>query len=339
MKQASPILRVVVVCSFAFPTVIRHSASVIINALVPPMLRPVRSAAPLLPRGGAILCGAVLLLSALSGCQPRPTAQESSLLRCTLETAVLFGLTVNEARDAIIAQGAGIPLMTSAADNPFSTAPLAQSPAFFNFPRTGTVGINLNDADAFTSNAAPFASGTATVTYKAVEPGESIFVGGRQSGNVTYQVVVTLTSRAVCASPVDGSTVSMANGSSYAFVLRLNWTLGLPSRIPTWTMSSAMDLTDVTIAASGVHVVENWDIVAHGDRLAVVILNANNGYLNVSRALAAHWSMTLSSGGQTHTLVWDRPQINIVTLTIDGVVHGPFTNGEFFNWCGESPNG
>jgi hypothetical protein len=90
--------------------------------------------------------------------------------------------------------------------------------------------------------------------------------------------------------------------SGYAFTLRVNRILvRLSARPPTWTMGATMELNDVTIAASGVHVVDNWDIAAHGDRLAVTILTADSGYLNVRRATAAPWSITQTSGGPSHT--------------------------------------
>ena len=290
-----------------------------------------------------------LLLTAATACTSRgPTVDEIAIVQDSYQVVELMGLTAVAVGDVIVAQGTGVPLLTSEAASERSRLDLARVPMTFKFAEKGEALVDLDAPDTFMRDFAPTVSGALKAEFAAV--GADGYAVRVDAGNIVYDVTVTCTSDCVYTSPVDATTITLAKGTTYHFILHLDWEVFAPTHpfstepqveAPRWNLGAQVELKGVQVAAAGARGgngldVERWTTTAHGERTSKTVLEVADGHLQASRSVVADWSLATTLNGVPHVMLVHRPAFDQVTLTIDGVAHGPYSLQKLSDYFGFS---
>jgi hypothetical protein len=275
---------------------------------------------------------ATLALSALMlpGCQQQddddvaaPPATATATAQEANAAIEALSLSTTIATDAIISAGSGQTLETEDKE----TASLTSSSAVadddgFTFATSGTVMVDL-DASGPGGDRYPNASGSFTVTFDSSGSGGPVIgspVGG--AGIVAYTVTVTATSDCTFTDPRCNATAIIANGSSYSYDVEITWNW---SDAGHWAIQSDVDLTSNGLSGSGSRPGVTWTTSLSGSRHALTALSYNAGAFTTTRTVTSDWTVDTERNGVPHTVVWHRPALDRIFITVDGTTYGPYT--------------
>lgn len=276
-----------------------------------------------------------LALSALllPGCQQeedgvaRPPASATATAQESNSAVEALTLSTTIATDAIMSAGSGQTLKTADEETASPTSSSASSsatadPDGFTFAVSGTVNVDL-DATGPGGDRYPNASGTFAVVYDSSGSGGPVVgspVGG--AGIVAYTVTVTATSDCTFTDPRCNATATIANGSSYTYEVEIVWNWTDANH---WSVQSDVDLSSSNLSGSGSRPGVTWISSLSGSRHAVTGLTYNAGTLTVTRTIVGDWTVNTVRNGIPHTVVWHRPALDRIFITVDGTTYGPYT--------------
>lgn len=249
------------------------------------------------------------------------TAQESN----SAVEALTLSTTI--ATDAILSAGSGQTLKTDDKESASGTASVAADQDGFTFAVSGTATVDL-DAAGPGGDRHPNASGTFTVAYDSSGSGGPVVgspVGG--AGIVAYTVTVTATSDCTFTDPRCNATATITSGSSYTYEVEITWNW---TDADHWTVQSDVQLTSAALSGSGTRPGVTWTTSLSGSRRAVTGLSYDAGIFTVTRTVIGDWTVDTVRNGVAHTVVWHRPALDRIFVTVDGATYGPYTLGQIW---------
>ncbi len=228
--------------------------------------------------------------------------------------------------DAIISGGTGTTVSTSdvsAGSATMSAQPAsgaqARSATAFDFTTSGTLTVDLDAVDGAGHDRFPNATGSFTVSWTgSVVASQPTGTGGTAG----YDVTVTYDTDCVFTDPVSGAVATIQHGSTHAYTLELAWSRTDASH---WTIDADHHLNVPSFAETLVHGADTWSGALVGNRHEVDHLVDTAGVLSLSRTVVADWTVDLSENAVSHHIVWHRPALDTIYVTVDGTTYGPYT--------------
>jgi hypothetical protein len=285
----------------------------------------------------ATVCAVALLFA---GCQSEEdgasapsagavtTAQEanSAIEALSLSSAI--------ATDALLSAGSGTTVTTSGSETATSTTSLdgstAKSASTFSFAVSGTVTVDLDQTLPGGGDRYPNATGTFSVAYDSSGNGGPVIgTPGGTSGLVAYDVTVTAVTPCTFTDPRCGAATTIAAGSSYTYEVEIGWNR---TDATTWSMHSDTRLSSSGLSGSGARAGVTWSASLSGTRRALNQLSYANNALTVTRTVTGDWTVNTVRNGVPHTVIWHRPALDRIFITVDGTTYGPYTLGQVWWW-------
>ena len=260
------------------------------------------------------------------------TAAERELIDTANSGISLSDKLVTLATDEIIQDGTGGSIK--------SIRGKAEAPTAISFSGTVSVTIDLDADDGLGGDAFPYWTGIVDITASG-----SVIDNG-DSGSVTYTVdIYRTTDITVTNQNAAGkwTSATAAEGAGLQFVLDISWTVTDVDNClisisfdaaRSAATANALPLTIVTPAGT---VSAELDEAIHN----ALTLGASGGELVFSASVSGHREVTWTAGAETHTVrvavdigvsVQGATEVTIqdsITVTVDGVVFGPYTALEF----------
>jgi hypothetical protein len=263
---------------------------------------------------------AIAGLACLAGCgstgssSAKPSADQSATAQDSATSLAALDRTTDVANLAIINDG------THGAARSNGLATLAETS--FTFSADGSATIDLDGTDGAGHDLYPNASGTFTVTWHgsvvASQPTGS-------AGVADYAVSVHYDTACVFTDPRCAKTATIAAGATLAYAAELSWNRVSDAQ---WTVDAQTDHSADGFSLT----VQDHDVTTtvavDGSRHATGHLAYSGGTLSASKTVVAHWTVDITRGAEHHTVVWDRPELNQIWITVDGVKYGPYTLAE-----------
>ncbi len=253
------------------------------------------------------------------------TAQESN--------SAIEALTLSStiATDAILSNGSGQTVTTSdkeTASSGGAGSSLTADADGFTFATSGTVTVDLDATTPGGADRHPYATGTFSVAYDSSGNGGPV-VGSPvgSAGIVAYTVTVTALSNCTFTDPRCTATTTIATGSSYTYEVEITWNW---TDAEHWTIHSDVDLASSGLSGNGTRPGVTWSAQLSGSRHAVSTLGYNAGTWSLTRTVTADWTVNTVRNGIPHTVVWHRPALDRVFITVDGTTYGPYTLGQLW---------
>jgi hypothetical protein len=189
----------------------------------------------------------------------------------------------------------------------------------FDFTTSGSLTVDLDAVDGGGHDRFPNATGTFTVAWNgSVVASQPTGTGGTAG----YDVTVTYGTDCVFTDPVSGAVATIHQGSAMTYTLELAWSRADATH---WTVDADRHLTVPTFAETVVKAPDTWDGTLTGNRHEVDHLAYAAGTLSLTRTVVADWTATLAKNGVSHTVVWHRPALDTIYVTVDGTTYGPYT--------------
>jgi len=280
-----------------------------------------------------ILTGSALLLP---GCQQQDEADGSAAPSAVTATTAqeassateALSLSSSIATDAILSAGSGQMVETSGSESAQSTTSVGASASLadadgFSFSTSGIVTVDL---DAFATGGGdryPNASGTFSVAYDSSGSGGPV-VGSPvgSAGIVAYAVTVTALSDCTFTDPRCNAATTIAAGSSYQYDVEVTWNWTDANH---WTLQSDVDLASSGLSGSGSRADTTWSASLSGARHALTALGYNAGTLSLTRTVTGDWTINTVKNSVPHVVIWHRPALDRIFITVDGTTYGPYT--------------
>jgi len=226
--------------------------------------------------------------------------------------------TMNAATDALVNEGSGGAVAAKGAPQ------AGKSAAAFNFQANVNVTIDLDDVDAHGADRFPNASGQLNIVAAGTITGTST------AGSASYDVRTNWVTEGVFTDPVSGVVAKMAQGSGieYSVDIEWRWTSDLD-----WSISATSDLSGnhtVTVIDGGV----TYVATASGSRHVDASFTRTPSSFSIVFSVTGTRTVTVTNGVETHVVVVDVDGLDKITITVDGVVYGPYTAVQirrFFN--------
>lgn len=286
-----------------------------------------------------LVVAVALSVLALPGCQQEEQEQGAPSTPPATATATAqeansaieaLSLSTTIATDAILSAGSGQTVTTSDKQGASSTsASLTADADGFTFSTSGTVTVDL-DATGPGGDRHPNASGTFSVAYDSSGNGGPVIgspVGS--AGIVAYTVTVTALTDCSFTDPRCQATTTITSGSSYTYEVEITWNWTDANH---WSIQSDVDLASSGLSGSGSRPGVTWSATLSGSRRALTALGYNAGTLSLTRTVTADWTVATVRNGIPHTVVWHRPALDTIFITVDGTTYGPYTVGQVWAW-------
>lgn len=265
--------------------------------------------------------------------RPAPSAATTATAQESNSAVEALSLSASIATDAIMSAGSGETVTTSDSESASTTktvAPVASdqpqaAAAGFAFSTSGTVTVDL-DALSSGSDRYPNASGTFSVAYDSSGNGGPV-VGSPvgSAGIVAYAVTVTALTNCTFTDPRCSAATTLASGSSYSYDVEVVWNWTDANH---WTLHSDVDLASTGLSGAGTRPGVTWTASLSGSRHARTGLTSTAGTLAITRTVTADWTVNTVRNGVPHAVVWHRPELDRIFVTVDGATYGPYTVGE-----------
>lgn len=273
---------------------------------------------------------------ALSGCQQQeeenggsaPPVAATATAQEANSAVEALSLSSTIATDAILSAGSGQAVTTSDKEGASSSASATADDDGFTFATSGTVTVDLDATGPGGADRHPHASGMFSVAYDSSGNGGPVLgspVGS--AGIVAYAVTVTALSDCIFTDPRCSATATIASGSSYTYDVEVTWNW---SDAGHWTIQSDVDLATGNLAGNGSRPGVTWSAVLGGSRHAFTALAYDAGTLSFTRTVTADWTVDTVRNGIPHTVVWHRPALDRIFITVDGTTYGPYTLGQLW---------
>ncbi|HEX3132484.1 MAG TPA: hypothetical protein VHX44_02750 [Planctomycetota bacterium] len=283
----------------------------------------------------ALACSAIVL----PGCQQQsgdngpavPPAASATTAQEAGSAVESLSLSSSIATDAILSAGAGQTVETSSSESAKSTSAVSSSASVaaasgFSFATSGTVTVDLDTLATGGGDRYPNATGTFSVAYDSSGSGGPVVgspVGG--AGIVAYSVTVTALSDCTFTDPRCSAATTIAAGSSYHYEVEITWNWTDANH---WTLQSDVDLTSSGLSGNGTRAATTWSASLSGARHALNVLSYNTGALSLTRTVTGDWTINTVKNGIPHVVVWHRPALDRIFITVDGTTYGPYTVGQ-----------
>ncbi len=263
------------------------------------------------------------------------TAQESN------SAVEALSVSASIATDAIMSTGSGQTVTTSDSESAATTKSVSQgeitsvttsaveakaASAGFTFATSGTVTVNLDELTSGGADRYPNASGTFSVVYDSSGNGGPV-VGSPvgSAGIVAYTVTVTALTDCIFTDPRCSAATTIISGASYSYDVEVVWNWTDANH---WTLHSDVDLVSSGLSGTGTRPGVTWTASLSGSRHAVTGLTYTAGTLAITRTVVADWTVNTVRNGTPHTVVWHRPELDRIFVTVDGTTYGPYTVGQ-----------
>jgi hypothetical protein len=286
-----------------------------------------------------LIVAVVFSTLALPGCQQggddasstsAPPATATATAQEANSAIEALSLSSTIATDAILTSGSGQAVTTSDKEGASTaSASLAADADGFTFATSGTVTVDL-DAVGPGGDRHPNASGIFSVAYDSSGNGGPV-VGspGGTAGIVAYTVTVTAMSDCTFTDPRCQAATTITTGSSYTYEVEITWNW---TDADHWTIQSDVDLASSGLSGSGSRPGVTWSATLSGSRRALTALSYNAGTLASTRTVTADWTVDTVRNGIPHTVVWHRPSLDRIFISVDGTTYGPYTVAQVWTW-------
>ncbi len=272
-------------------------------------------------RACVILTSAALLAAA--GCgktesKPTTTATADSSVKQSSTAVASIAETTKVATDSILAGGTGSAVTTKAAEG------AAAAP--FSFAANGDFDVDFDSTGTDGKDRFPAATGVMHVHYDGSVVGSSPAGSGGVAG---WTVAVTFPVDVVYTDPKTHDVSTIVAGSTLGYALNVSW-----NRVDdkNWNVQTSYDVPAATgnVDIRTKLVSEAETVTAHvvGNQHVDATATAVGGSVIVTYAVQEHWDTTVSNGTQSQHVIWDRPSTDAITITVNDVVHGPFSRAQ-----------
>lgn len=274
---------------------------------------------------GAALATLVLVAGCGSGSSTNATVQNAGATTPPAEQLAVVQMSASAvdavsqssaaASDAIIQGGTSASASTRAASGSTAATP-------FHFANSGTFTVDLDAADGLGGDRYPNATGRFTVSYSGSVVSSQPTGSGGTAG---YDVSLTFDTDVVSTDPGNGARATIDRGSSIAYGLEITWNRPDADH---WTLSSDAQLTVPTWSGSLVKGSDTASGTHSGHAHETHSLAYDAGAFTYVPTIVSHWNSTVTRNGATHAVVWDRPSIDRISVTVDGITYGPYTRAQ-----------
>jgi hypothetical protein len=273
-------------------------------------------------RASFVLASAAML--AIAGCgktESKPAPTTNTPVKESSTAIMSVAQSTKAATDAILGGATGSAVSTSSAR--------AEAAAPFSFTASGEFDVDFDMKGGDGKDAFPDATGIMHVKYDGSAVGSSPAGSGGVAG---WNVAVTFPTDVVYTDPQSHNVSTMAAGSMIGYKLNVSW-----NRVDdqNWNVQTSYD-----VPASTGNIDLNMSLLADGETTTAHVVGnqhidasatAVGGSVIVTYAVQEHWETTVSKNGATQTVIWDRPSTDSITLTVNGVVSGPFTRAQLLS--------
>jgi len=250
---------------------------------------------------------------------PNVSAEQAEAVQMSDGASDASSQTMHAANDGIVNSGSGGAV--AAKGQPGLGAASGGS---FSFQANLNFTLDLDDTDAQGADRFPHATGRLQIVASGSVSGNG------NAGNATYDVETTWLTEGVFTDPVSGCVAKMAAGSGLAYDLSVSWSY---TDELNWSIHAESNL-------SGNHTVtvikgpETFTAAASGSRHVEASFTRTPSSFTIAYSVEGTRTVTLSNGAETRVVVVDVDGLDKITITVDGVVYGPYTAVQirrFFN--------
>jgi hypothetical protein len=247
-----------------------------------------------------------------------PSAEQAQAVQLSDGASDASGQTMHAANDAILNAGSGGAVAAKGEPG----AGLATGS--FSFQANLNFTLDLDETDGAGADRFPNATGQ----LKIVASGSVSGSGG--AGSADYAVETTWLTEGVFTDPVSGCVAKMASGSGLSYSLHVEWNYVDELN---WSINAESDLSgnhSVTVIDGA----ETFTATATGSRHVEASIARTPSSFTVVYSVTGTRTVTLSNGTETHVVVVNVNGLDKITITVDGVVYGPYTAVQirrFFN--------
>ncbi|HEX7896977.1 MAG TPA: hypothetical protein VF950_04420 [Planctomycetota bacterium] len=243
------------------------------------------------------------------GSAATPTAAQSKSTQQSEAATDASNQTVNAANESIVDAGSGGAVAAKGVPS------ASRSAASFNFQANVNLTIDLDDVDAQGQDRWPNATGQLNIIAAGSVTGTA------NAGNAAYDVETKWLTEGVFTDPVSGVVAKMAAGSGLEYSLSVQWSYTDDFN---WSISASSDLSGqhtVTVIDDGV----TYVATASGSRHVEVAFTRTPTSFLIVFAVTGNRTVTVTNGVETHVVTVNMLGLDNITITVDGVVFGPYT--------------
>ena len=252
------------------------------------------------------------------GSAPAPSAQEKQSVQNSDSAGDAANQTVNTATEVIVDEGSGGAVQAKGVPS------AARSVNSFSFQANVNVTIDLDDVDGEGKDRWPNATGQLNIVA------EGTLTGTANAGTATYDVTTNWLTEGVYTDPVSGVIAKMGAGSGLEYSLSVTWSYTDDFN---WSISATSDLAGqhtVTVIDDGV----TYVATASGSRHVEASFTRTPTSFTIVYAVTGSRTVTVTNGVDTHVVTINVAGLNNITITVDGVVYGPYTVVQIHNYFG-----
>jgi hypothetical protein len=152
---------------------------------------------------------------------------------------------------------------------------------------------------------------------------EGSVTGDEYLGEVTYAVTVTRQTDITITDPASGAQVTAAAGPGIDFALHVAWR---KTDEKNWTLVAQFDASRTALPLTAVADGTTYTATVSAECHEKATLTVSAGVLSASYEISGYWEADFTDGaGDAHTVRIDVASLASITITIDGVVYGPYT--------------
>lgn len=247
-----------------------------------------------------------------------PSAEQSAAVQKSDGAGDASSQTMKAANDAIVNAGSGGAVAAKGVPK------AGKSAASFNFQANVNVTIDLDDVDGQGNDRFPNATGQLNI----VAAGS--ISGTPNAGSASYDVQTNWLTEGVFTDPVSGVVAKMSQGSGIQYSLDVNWTYTDDFN---WSISASSDLSGnhtVTVIDDSV----TYVATASGERHEDASFTRTPAGFSLTYSITGTRTVTFTNGLETHVVTVDVDGLDHITITVDGVVFGPYTAFQIRHWFG-----
>jgi hypothetical protein len=238
-----------------------------------------------------------------------PTPTQASAVQKSDGAGDATNQTMNAANEALVDSGSGGAVAAKGAPS------AARSTGSFSFQANVNITIDLNDTDAQGNDRWPNAKGQLNIVAAGSISGTG------NAGSASYDVEATWLTEGEFTDPVSGVVAKVAQGSAIEYHLDVQWSY---TDDLNWSISASSDLAGqgtLTVIDDGV----TYVATDSGSRHVDVSFTRTPTSFSIVYSVTGTRTVTVTNGVESHVVTINVAGLDSITITVDGVVYGPYT--------------
>jgi hypothetical protein len=243
------------------------------------------------------------------GSAATPSPAQSAAVQKSDSAGDATNQTMNAANEALVDSGSGGAVAAKGVPS------AARSTGSFSFQANVNITIDLNDTDAQGADRWPNAQGQLNIIAAGT------LTGTANAGTATYDVEAKWLTEGVFTDPVSGVVAKVAQGSAIEYNLNVQWSYTDDFN---WSISASSDLAGqgtLTVIDDGV----TYVATDSGSRHVDVSFTRTPASFSIVYSVVGTRTVTVTNGVESHVVTVDVNGLDHITVTVDGVVFGPYT--------------